>query len=94
MKGRPENEFPTIGDLHEVLADMVKRGLGALPVQVLVVPDSTLQALARQMVPDGPKLAAAMMEFSPDEGSHRIPVSFVSAERLAKMKPMTHSTVQ
>ena len=42
-----ENTFPTIRDLRDRLGDLVEQGLGELPVQILIVPDSTLQAIAR-----------------------------------------------
>lgn len=42
-----ENTFPTISDLHMFLGGLIESGLGALPTQVTVVPDSTLQAVAK-----------------------------------------------
>lgn len=44
---RPESEFPTISDFKSLLEDLIEKGFGDLPCQVLIVPDSTLQALAR-----------------------------------------------
>lgn len=42
-----ENTFPTIRDIRDRMNDLVEQGLGELPVQILIVPDSTLQAIAR-----------------------------------------------
>lgn len=80
--GKPESQFPTIADLQSVLADLVAKGYGDLPVQVLVVPDSSLQSIARA---DGAPLGdkpALMIEFSAQEGRH--PVSIMSTERLSR----------
>ncbi len=76
----PENRFPTIADLRDELAKLIERGLGDLPVQVLVVPDSTIQALAKTL---GPPLAkpALMIELNYEEGSSRLPVTVVSTDR-------------
>lgn len=85
MSGRPENEFPTVADLYEVLAELVATGFAALPVQVVVAPDSTLQALARHAGAKDDDKPALMIEFESAEG--RIPVSFISTERLSSNKP-------
>jgi hypothetical protein len=81
MSERPENEFPTIADLRDGLTRLVDNGLGDLPVQVLVVPDSTMQAIARQAGSDGVK-PALMIELNYDEGTGRIPVTVVSTDRM------------
>jgi hypothetical protein len=39
--------LPSIKDLHECLSELIASGVGDLPIQLLIVPDSTLQALAR-----------------------------------------------
>lgn len=79
---RPENEFPTIQDVHAVLADLIDRGLGGLPVQVLVCPDSTMQALARDAGAKDDAKPALLIEFDGKEGRH--PVTVLSTARLGK----------
>jgi hypothetical protein len=44
---RPESDFPTIKHLRDRLTDVIENGLGDLPVQILVVPNSTIEAVAR-----------------------------------------------
>lgn len=77
---RPESEFATIADLHAALSDLVGRGFGELPVQVLVVPGSTLQTLARAEGAVDDDKPALMIEFGGDSG--RFPVSILSTEYL------------
>ncbi|MGX9392584.1 hypothetical protein ACWX0K_20250 [Nitrobacteraceae bacterium UC4446_H13] len=76
---KPESEFPTIADLRDRLSELVERGLGDQPVQIVVVPDSTMQAIARTSN-DGGK-PAIMIEM-PGDGN-RLPVAFISADRMA-----------
>ena len=73
-----ENRYPTLKDASEVLAEMVARGLGGLPLQVIVAPPSTLLALARNAGHEVGGKPALMLEFSNDSG--RFPVCVVSAE--------------
>ena len=42
---RPESDFPTIKHLRDRLTDLIENGLGDLPVQILVVPNSTIEAV-------------------------------------------------
>lgn len=76
---KPESEFPTIADLRDRLSELVERGLGDHPVQIVVVPDSTMQAIVRSS--NGGRKPAIMIEM-PVNGS-RLPVAFISAERMA-----------
>lgn len=80
---KTENKFPTIRDLNNRLSSLVSDGLGDLPVQILVVPDSTLQAIAR--VTGGAREGdrpALMIELGADDG--RMPVSLISADRMQR----------
>lgn len=75
-----ENLFPTIQNLHDVLAGLIARGYGALPVQIVVVPDSTIQSLAP---PEGrqSEKPAIMIEYPvADRG---LGISFITTERLS-----------
>lgn len=74
-----EDKFPTIRDMRDQLATLVERGFGDLPCQVLVVPDSTLQAIAKASG-NPPDCGALMIEFNAKNG--RLPVSLISADRL------------
>lgn len=42
-----EDTFPTIRDASEVLDHLVEKGFGDLPLQFVIVPPSTLAALAK-----------------------------------------------
>jgi hypothetical protein len=78
---RPESEFATIRDYSEALAELVKEGLGDLPVQILVAPDSTLQIIARILGgPEKRDKPALMIELA--KSSDRISVCIISADRL------------
>jgi hypothetical protein len=81
MSARPESQFPTIADLRDGLSKLVDAGMGDLPVQVLVVPDSTIQAIARQSGGNGLK-PALMIQLNYEEGSGRIPVTVISTDRM------------
>lgn len=83
MPPRPENQFPTIRDLHARMAELIERGLGEHPVQVLVVPDATLQPIAIDVELPGDRKPAAMIELYDKESADRLPVSLVCAERLS-----------
>jgi hypothetical protein len=80
----PENRFPTIRDMRDKLSELVERGLGDLPVQLIIVPDSTLQAVARASMPEGtnynPNKPALMIEFDGVDG--RIAVPMMSVEKM------------
>jgi hypothetical protein len=84
MAARPQNEFPTIRDVRDRLSELVERGLGDLAVQVLVVPDATMQAVARASVPPGyeydSRKPALMIELEGDGA--RMPVFLMSTDRM------------
>jgi len=77
----PESKFPTLQDLRDGLTRLVDAGIGALPVQVLVVPDSTIQAIARISAPkhDHDNRPALMVEL--DASEDRLPVTVLSTDR-------------
>lgn len=79
----PENRFPTIADYAERLAELVTRGLGDLPAQILVVPDSTMQAIARDTDGFDGKKPALLIELTGKDDSSRIPVCLISADRYS-----------
>lgn len=77
-----ENNFPTIRDFRDKLTELVEQGLGEQPVQILIVPDSTIQAIARVTAPDGYDNAskpALMVEMDGTDG--RMPVLIYSTDR-------------
>jgi hypothetical protein len=91
MSARPESRFPTIRDLRDALNRLVDGGLGDLAVQVVIAPDSTMQAIAR--VAGGPtydaKKPAIMIELDGPDGSGRLPPSIVSTERMSSSQLAT-----
>ena len=80
---RPESDFPTIKHLRDRLTDLIENGLGDLPVQILVVPNSTIEAVARATAGPGyaPNKPALMIELEVVKGS-RLPVSMISTEQM------------
>jgi hypothetical protein len=82
--------LPTIADLHRQLAELVAGGFGDLPVQVVVVPDSTIQALARHAGATDDAKPAIMLEYS---GGARPAVLIISADRLGQA-PSPRTSVQ
>jgi hypothetical protein len=88
---RPESDFPTIKHLRDRLTDLIENGLGDLPVQILVVPNSTIEAVARATAgPDyDPKKPALMIELEIVQGS-RLPVSMISTEQMRGRGMATH----
>lgn len=79
-----ENKFPTISDLCDGLKRLVDGGLGNLPVQVLVVPDSTIQAIGRVTPGFDPAKPALMIEFDGVDG--RIGPTVLSTDRWQDQK--------
>ena len=77
---KTENRFPTIRDLRDRLSELVEQGLGDQPVQVLVVPDSTIQVIAQAIGPASEK-PALMIELAGDD-TGRLPAALISTERL------------
>lgn len=76
-----ENMFPTLRDVRDKLNELVGQGLGDHPVQVVIVPDSTIQAIARATAPPGYKhdRPALMVEFDGIDG--RMPILIYSTDR-------------
>jgi len=69
-----ENRFPTINDAIEVLTELAKEGFGELPIQIIAVPDSTIQALTKCS-------GAIMVDYDPEHG--RLPVGLITVNRIA-----------
>ena len=76
-----EDRLPTFRDVHAVLVELIERGLGDLPVQVVVCPDSTMQALARDAGAKDDDKPALLIEFDGKDGRH--PVTVLSTARLS-----------
>jgi hypothetical protein len=76
-----ESDFPTIRDLREALSELIERGLGDLAVQIVVAPDSTMQALARCLEPNYSGKPALMIDVARGTDG-RLPVALISTERL------------
>jgi hypothetical protein len=74
-----ESKFPTIIDLQDCLSRLIERGFGELAFQIVVAPDSTMQALAQA---EGDAGKPALMIEYPSDGS-RLGVCFISTERLS-----------
>lgn len=79
-----ENHFPNIRDLRDRLTLLVQQGFGNLPVQIVIAPDSTMQALARAEGDSGDSgdKPALMIEFVDPECA-RLPVCFISTDRMS-----------
>ncbi len=77
---RPESEFPTIEDAQTVLQALVDKGFGQLPVQMVIVPPSTLAILAKDAGHKGSK-PAVMLELTARDGAE-IGVLIASVETL------------
>lgn len=76
-----ENEFPTIRNLRDRLSTLIEMGLGDLAVQIVVVPDSTIQSLAKHCFEQAPYAKPAIMiEFEVD--ARAFGISFITTERL------------
>jgi hypothetical protein len=82
MSQKPENQFPTVADLRDQLNALIDEGLGDLPVQVVVVPDSTMRAISTHGG-NGQSRPAVMVELGGSKES-RLPVTLVSAERMQR----------
>jgi hypothetical protein len=81
---RPESDLPTIRDLRDGLAPLIEGGFGDLPVQLVIVPTSTIEAIARCAGYDGKK-PALMIEL--DACDNRLPVPLLSATYLVGPRP-------
>ena len=82
MAARPENEFPTIQQLHDRLSDLIDKGFGELPVQIVVVPDSTLHALANGLGYSTDERPALMIDLGSND--HHMPVGLISMGYLER----------
>lgn len=87
-----EKDFSTIVEMRDALTALVERGLGELPIQILVVPDSTIQALARILEPAYQGKPALMIELTTSIDG-RLPVCVISADRLGG-KPLNSVATQ
>lgn len=88
-----ESNFPTIRDLRDALSRLVDQGLGDQAAQIIIVPDSTLQAISRIVAPAGYShdKPALMIEFGGVDG--RMPVLVYSTDR-AQGREMKSRTAQ
>lgn len=80
---RPESEFPTIEDARDVLQQLIDKGFGKLPMQVVIVPPSTLVALARDAGHTGSK-PAIMIEMTARDGAD-MGVLIASVENMSTL---------
>lgn len=80
-----ENEFPTIRHMRDTLSMLIDRGFGDLPVQLVIAPDSTIQALARAEDPNSVK-PAIMLEFPVEARAFGVP--FITTDRLTQGRGM------
>jgi hypothetical protein len=78
-----ERKFPTIADLRDRLSELIDSELGHLPVQVLIVPESTMRAIARSKGHEDMR-PPLMIELTPEGDFSRLPVSLISAEYLMR----------
>lgn len=88
-----EAMLPTVRDLCAGLSRLVEGGLGDLPVQIIIVPDSTLQAIARVTPAPGydPSTdAAKLVEFDGVDG--RLPMMMLTADYLKSNHMQTRNT--
>lgn len=65
---KSESEFPTITDARDALQSLVDKGFGELPVQMVIVPASTLFLLAKDAGHVGSK-PALMLEMTASAGA-------------------------
>ena len=82
-----ENKFPTIRDLRDSLSELVTKGVGDHPVQVVIVPATTMYAVAKvtagKHVDEATGRPPLMIEFVIAASDGRLPVAFVSADYLS-----------
>lgn len=78
---KSESSFPTIIDARDVLQQLIDKGFGELPMQVVVVPASTLATLAKDAGHNSSKPAVMIEAFARDGAEHGVLI--VSVERLA-----------
>ena len=86
----PESQFPTIRSFSEALARLVEEGFGDFPAQIMIVPDSTIQAIAQSSGHSADAKPALMIDM--DTPEHRMPTSLISAVWITgKKMPTTRS---
>ena len=82
-----ENKFPTIRDLRDRLSELVTQGLGDHPVQVVIVPRTTMHAIASVVrgTCDEPANGRPplMIELISGGSEGRLPATLVSADYLS-----------
>jgi hypothetical protein len=82
MAARSENEFPTLRDFRDRLSELIDKGLGDLPAQILVVPDSTMQVIACHFDPTRTLGVAPALMIDLDRSGGRMPVCLISTDRM------------
>lgn len=79
-----EHQLPTIAAIHARLGELVEQGLGELPVQILIVPDSTLQAIARNAGQPDDSKPALMIDLVGEDGGT---LTLAATERWGDDRP-------
>lgn len=75
------NDFPTLNDVHACIGKLVDAGHGDLRIQIIVVPDATVQALMRAS--GNYDQAALMVELMDGDPAHQS-VCLISYSRALK----------
>lgn len=80
---KPESEFPTIQDLRDRLTELIELGLGDHPVQIVIVPATTMKAvcIATGPMPANDYRPPLMIELGVDR-TERMAVTIVSTDYL------------
>ena len=76
-----EDKFPTLRDLRDGLSRLIDEGMGDLAAQIIIVPDSTLQAVAKVTGAPGWNAQtdkAKLIEFDGVDG--RLPMMMLTAD--------------
>ncbi len=81
----PESEFPTVRDLAEAVKSLIELGLGEHPVQLVVIPDSTLQSIVISALPHLPDDQREKLGDNPALMIERDGVSFISTKALERL---------
>lgn len=81
VMAKSENEFSTISDASKALRQLIDEGFGDLPMQLIVAPDSTMQAIGRHADGSVGKNPVLMLQFDGING--RVSVTIMSTERLS-----------
>lgn len=86
VKPLTENKFPTIKDLAAAARSLVENGFGDHPVQIVVIPDSTLQSIAIGSLPSFKEADREKMGDKPALMIEQDGVSFISVTALERTK--------